>query len=153
MSNYIFCYVFPLAVPAGKQTNNDSTVTEGKPATMSVNLMSNFARAVSQSLPATFTWKNPQDRTIFNGSNYTITSNDFWSELVIHKVTVSDNGTFKCEAENFMGISTFFFQLRIQQGEVWKYIKKLENQLYTVHRERKKETKFIELSNELQTIR
>ncbi|XP_031762398.1 carcinoembryonic antigen-related cell adhesion molecule 5-like [Xenopus tropicalis] len=106
-----------LARPIADVPNPDTSVEEGKSATMTVNLISNKRRADSpQILPTTFTWINPHNQTLSNGDTYKINSSDYSSELVIFSPKVNDSGTYQCAAENFMGKSTFVFTLRVQQG-------------------------------------
>ncbi|OCT73019.1 hypothetical protein XELAEV_18035998mg [Xenopus laevis] len=108
-----------LGTPIGSQSNTVSSVTKGENVSMSVNL--NWSRNVSpriQTLPATFSWfHRSSDRPLsVSGGKISVISSDYKSELVISSVTSSDNGIYECEAKNFLGNSTFSFQLSVTSG-------------------------------------
>ncbi|XP_041425503.1 carcinoembryonic antigen-related cell adhesion molecule 5 isoform X2 [Xenopus laevis] len=108
-----------LGTPIGSQSNTVSSVTKGENVSMSVNL--NWSRNVSpriQILPATFSWfHRSSDRPLsVSGGKISVISSDYKSELVISSVTDSDNGIYECEAKNFLGNSTFSFQLSVTSG-------------------------------------
>ncbi|XP_041425497.1 carcinoembryonic antigen-related cell adhesion molecule 1 isoform X1 [Xenopus laevis] len=108
-----------LGTPMGATSNSVSLVKKGENVTMSVNL--NWNRNVSpriQILPATFSWfHRSSDRPLsVSGGKISVISSDYKSELVISSVTDSDNGIYECIAENFIGKSTFLFELSVTAG-------------------------------------
>ncbi|XP_031761494.1 V-set and immunoglobulin domain-containing protein 1 [Xenopus tropicalis] len=108
-----------LETPIGATSNSVSSVMEGENITMSVNL--NWSRTVSpgfQVLPATFSWfhLNPDPSLLTNGEKSSVISSHYKSELVISSVTASESGIYKCVAENFLGNSTFSFELSVNTG-------------------------------------
>ncbi|XP_041425005.1 carcinoembryonic antigen-related cell adhesion molecule 1-like [Xenopus laevis] len=106
-----------LRTPIGTTSNFVSVVTKGDNVTMSVAL--EWSRNVSpriQALPATFSWSQHDRPLSINGGKISVISSDYKSELVISSVTASDNGIYECVAENFIGKSTFPFELRVTAG-------------------------------------
>ncbi|XP_075117705.1 V-set and immunoglobulin domain-containing protein 10-like [Leptodactylus fuscus] len=100
----------------GLPNNTLSNVTEGGRVSLIVSLISGArARAdssTSQTLPAKFSWyRHPSLETIVTGGPFIVISSDYTSNLTINPVSMAQNGTYECRAENVMGSATFIFNV------------------------------------------
>ncbi|KAE8593617.1 hypothetical protein XENTR_v10019225 [Xenopus tropicalis] len=108
-----------LGTPIGATSGSVFPVTEGENVTMAVNL--DWSRTVSpriQALPATFSWfhLNPDPSLLISGGKISVISSGYKSELVISSVTATERGNYKCVVENFLGNSTFLFEISVDTG-------------------------------------
>ncbi|KAM4015306.1 cell adhesion molecule CEACAM1-like [Anomaloglossus baeobatrachus] len=87
---------------------------------LTVNLQSGArSRATTmstQALPSTFSWYQANTSTpIQTGGKFRVVSTPYASTLNIDKLTEAESGEYKCVAENFMGSSTFLFNVKVSQ--------------------------------------
>ncbi|KAM3910427.1 cell adhesion molecule CEACAM1-like isoform 1-T1 [Leptodactylus fuscus] len=106
----------------GLPNNTLSNVTEGGRVSLIVSLISGArARAdssTSQTLPAKFSWyRHPSLETIVTGGPFIVISSDYTSNLTINPVSMAQNGTYECRAENVMGSATFIFNVVVSPKE------------------------------------
>lgn len=106
--------------PKAPDHKNGSTtpVQEGDLVVLTVNLtsgtQSRASSPTSQVLPATFSWYRGTDNTsIQNGDKFTVISSDYASTLKIDKVSMAESGLYECKATNFIGSTTFLFNVDV----------------------------------------
>ncbi|KAJ1133196.1 hypothetical protein NDU88_011493 [Pleurodeles waltl] len=95
------------------------STTEGKNVSLEVNLKRSHRATIGDRLPASFRWfVNRTSSVITPGNRVTITTNVSFSLLTIFGVTESDNGEYRCEAENLVGTANFSFIVNITKVPV-----------------------------------
>ncbi|XP_069803688.1 pregnancy-specific beta-1-glycoprotein 7-like isoform X2 [Dendropsophus ebraccatus] len=112
-----------LLEPPNSTDHINGTITpaiEGDTVVLTVNLTSGTqSRAGTSSiqvLPAQFFWFRGADTSpIQNNDIYSVISTKYTSTLKIHKVSESESGKYKCIAENFIGSTTFLFNVEVSK--------------------------------------
>ncbi|XP_069597696.1 carcinoembryonic antigen-related cell adhesion molecule 1-like [Ranitomeya imitator] len=72
---------------------------------------------MTQALPASFSWYQGNSSTaIQNGGKFKVDSTSYASTLNIDKLTEAESGDYKCVAENFIGKTTFLFNVKVSKS-------------------------------------
>ncbi|XP_073512015.1 uncharacterized protein [Phyllobates terribilis] len=93
----------------------------GGAVNLTVNLQAGVqSRATASSiqvLPATFSWfRGNSSSSIQTGSKFKVDSTPYISILNIDKLSAAESGEYKCVAENFIGNTTFLFNVKVSQS-------------------------------------
>ncbi|XP_073511453.1 uncharacterized protein [Phyllobates terribilis] len=112
----------PFETPTSPIHKND-TVTPGivgGEVNLTVDLQagaqSRATDSSAQVLPATFAWFWGNNSTaIQTGGKFRVDSTPYTSTLNIDKLTDAESGDYKCLAENFIGSTTFLFNVKVSQ--------------------------------------
>ncbi|XP_073512019.1 cell adhesion molecule CEACAM1-like [Phyllobates terribilis] len=116
--------VVPFEPPSSPDHKNETVnaAEVGGAVNLTVNLLAGVksrATAVSaQVLPATFSWyQGNSSTTIPVGGKFRVDSTPYASTLNIDKLTEAESGNYKCVAENFIGNTTFLFNVKVSQRD------------------------------------
>ncbi|XP_077115980.1 cell adhesion molecule CEACAM2-like isoform X2 [Ranitomeya variabilis] len=72
---------------------------------------------LTQALPASFFWYQGNSSTaIQTGGKFKVDSTPYASTLNIDKLTEAESGNYKCVAENFIGRTTFLFNVKVSKS-------------------------------------
>ncbi|KAM4016359.1 cell adhesion molecule CEACAM5-like [Anomaloglossus baeobatrachus] len=103
--------------------HNNDTVTPalvGGAVNLTVDLQAGArSRATTlstQVLPSTFSWYQGNSSSIQTGGKFRVDSTPYASTLNIDKLTEADSGEYKCVAKNFIGSSTFLFNVKVSRN-------------------------------------
>ncbi|KAM4016357.1 cell adhesion molecule CEACAM1-like isoform 2-T3 [Anomaloglossus baeobatrachus] len=107
---------------SNNSNNTETSAPNGGSVKLTVNLQAGArSRATtmsSQALPATFSWYKGNSSSIQTGGKFRVDSTPYASTLNIDKLTEAESGQYKCVAENFIGSSTFLFNVKVSQTAV-----------------------------------